>query len=264
MPTIHVNGIDIYYEQHGHGQPIVLIAGYTGDHTFWQAMKEALAKQFMVLVFDNRGIGQTRDSGAAFSLESMAADTVALINALGLERPHILGQSMGGAIAQIIARDYAAQTGQFVVLNSAAKLNVRTLKTLENLYKLREEQIPFDLFIDTALPWFFSSSFLAVPQHITAFKDALLKNPFPQSISDQKRQFNALVSFDSRSWLADIKAKTLVIAAEEDIIALPEESRELAENLATARFTMIPGAHSSPVEQAARVNELVLQFLKTG
>ncbi len=262
MPTIHTNGIDMYYELQGHGQPLVLIAGYTGDHTFWKLMKEELAKQFTVLVFDNRGIGQTKDSGDDFSLELMADDTMALIKTLGIERPHILGQSMGGAIAQLIARNDAQHIDKLIILNSAAKLNIRTMKTLENLFKLREAQISFDLFIDTALPWFFSNSFLAVPDYIMAFKEELLKNPFPQTIKDQERQFKALVPFDSRPWLDDITAETLVIAAEEDIIALPEESKVLAQGLATAQFAMIPGAHSSPVEQAPRVNELVLHFLK--
>lgn len=261
MPTIHANGIDIYYELHGQGQPLVLIAGYTGDHTFWKFMQEELAKQFTVLLFDNRGIGQTHDSGVDFSLELMAKDTMALIEALGLQRPHILGQSMGGAIAQFIAKNHAQHIDKLIVLNSAAKLNIRTLKTLENLLTLRKEEMSFDLFIDTALPWFFSSDFLSVPEYITAFKEDLLKNHFPQSINDQERQFKALVPFDSRSWLQDIKTETLVIAAEEDIIALPEESKQLSQGLAAAQFTMIPGAHSSPVEQAQRVNELVLRFL---
>ncbi len=261
MPTIHTNGIDIYYEMQGHGQPIVLIAGYTGDHTFWKFMKEELEKKFTVLIFDNRGIGQTRDSGADFSLELMAQDTIALIDALGLKKPHILGQSMGGAIAQTIAKNHAQQIDKLIILNSAAKLNQRTMKTLENLYKLCEAQLSFDLFIDTALPWFFSSDFLANQEQIKAFKEDLINNPFPQSINDQERQFKALVPFDSRSWLKDINSPTLVIAAEEDIIALPDESKKLAQGLDNAQFKMIPGAHSSPVEQAHRVNELALHFL---
>ncbi|WP_298626766.1 alpha/beta hydrolase [uncultured Legionella sp.] len=261
MPNINANGINIYYELRGQGQPLVLIAGYTGDHTFWKLMQEELAKQFTVLLFDNRGIGQTLDSGADFSLELMAEDTMALINALGLEHPHIIGQSMGGAIAQMIARTHGQHIDKLIILNSAAKLNVRTINTLNNIYKLREAQIPFDLFIDTALPWFFSSHFLANPELIKAFKEDLLKNPFPQSISDQERQLKALLPFDSRNWLKDIHSSTLVIAAEEDIIALPEESKELAQCLPDAQFKIIPGAHSSPVEQANTVNELILNFI---
>ena len=58
---------------------------------------------FHFLIFDNRGVGQTKDAGFSFNLETMAEDTLALIQKLGLKRPHILGQSMGGAIAQILA-----------------------------------------------------------------------------------------------------------------------------------------------------------------
>lgn len=261
MPIVKANGIDIYYELHGAGQPLVLIAGYTGDHTFWKFMLGELAKHFQVLIFDNRGIGQTRDSGTDFTLEMMAQDTMSLINELRLERPHVLGQSMGGCIAQIIARKHASEINKLIILNAAAKLNVRTLKILESIYKLRKENISFDLFIDTALTWFLSSDYLAHPEWIKAFKEDLINNPFPQSITDQERQLKALVPFDSRNWIQNITSSTLVLAADEDIIALPEESKSLAQGISNAEFVLIPGAHSSPVEQADKVNEIVLKFL---
>ena len=261
MPIIKANGIDMYYELHGTGQPLVLIAGYTGDHTFWKFMLSDLAKHFKVLIFDNRAIGQTRDSGSDFSLDDMAQDTLSLINVLGIEKPHILGQSMGGAIAQLIAKNHPQHINRLIILNSVAKFNVRTHKTLENLFKLRQANVSFDLFIDTALTWFLSSDYLANPELIKAFKDDLINNPFPQSIGDQERQFKALLPFDSRNWIKDIIAPTLVISAEEDIVALPEECKNLANGIPNAQLKLIPGGHSSPVEQVSRVNHLIQHFL---
>lgn len=263
MPTITVNNLDIYYELHGHGKPLVLIAGYTGDHTFWQHMLDELAEEFQVLIFDNRAIGQTKDNGNAFSLETMAKDTLALTEKLGLVRPHILGQSMGGIIAQIMAKKYADKIDKLVILNSSAKLNLRTLKTLESLLNLRKANTPFDLFIDTAMPWFFSSDYLANTKNISSFKEALLNNPYPQSIADQERQFNALLEYDPENWVQEISAPTLVVAAKDDIIALPEESHALAREITNSKFIMVPGAHSSPVEVVHEVNKTILQFLLT-
>ncbi len=260
MPTLDLKGMELYYELHGTGTPLVLIAGYTGDHTFWNLMLNELVNKFQVLVFDNRAIGQTKDTNSSFTLETMAEDTMALVEQLGLERPIILGQSMGGAIAQLIAKKYAAQIDKLIILNSAAKFSTRSAKTLESLLNCRKENIAFDLFIDAALPWFFSSDFLASPENIRIFKQELIDNPHPQSVADQERQFNALLPFDSREWIHKITTPTLVISAIEDIIALPEEGRALSNGIPSSQFITIPGAHSSPVEQSFKVSQLVDQF----
>ena len=170
MPTININGVDIYYELHGQGDPLVLIAGYTCDHTFWNAMLDELAGKFRVLIFDNRGIGQTKDNGASFTLEMMAEDIVALIQQLGFLNPHILGQSMGGAIAQMIAKKYSDKINKLIILNSAAKFNTRTVKALESLLNLRKKDVSIDLLIEASMPWFFSSEYLTKSENISAFK----------------------------------------------------------------------------------------------
>lgn len=78
-------------------------------------MLNGLATRFQVLIFDNRAIGQTKDNNTPFTLEIMAEDTMALVQQLGLENPVILGQSMGGAIAQIIAKNYATQINKLII-----------------------------------------------------------------------------------------------------------------------------------------------------
>ncbi|KTC74503.1 lipolytic enzyme [Legionella birminghamensis] len=260
MPVMQGNGIRTYYEIHGQGQPLVLIAGYTGDHNFWNLMLPQLAAQFQVVIFDNRGIGQTTDNGQPFTLETMAADVIALIEALGLLKPHILGQSMGAAIAQIVARHYLDSMGKLILLNAVSRFNPRTIKTLESLLRCRKEAVSFDLFVELAMPWFFSSAYLANEQNILAFKDVLRNIPNPQPIDDQQRQLRALSTFDSTSWLGELALPSLVIAAEEDIITLPEESETLAKTLPNAMLMRVLGGHSSPVEQAQTVNELILKF----
>src|SRR3990167_222636 len=208
MATININGVDIYYELHGQGNPLVLIAGYACDHTCWNAVLDELAKKFQVLIFDNRGIGQTKDNGATFTLETIAEDTMALVCQLGLIHPHILGQSMGGTIAQIIAKKYSAKINKLIILNSTAKFNTRTVKALESLLNLRKEDVSFDILIEASMPWFFSIDYLAQPENISTFKAILRNNPYPQSIQDQEHQFRTILSFDSREWIHEIKAQT--------------------------------------------------------
>jgi pimeloyl-ACP methyl ester carboxylesterase len=90
---IHVNGASIYHEVRGEGPPIVLISGFTCDHTLWKPVVKLLAKHFQVIRFDNRGVGRTKDHAKILSAELLAEDVRGLIHALGLKKPHIIGQS---------------------------------------------------------------------------------------------------------------------------------------------------------------------------
>ena len=258
---IKANGIDIYYESHGKGEPLVLIAGYTGDHTFWRLIVDELAEQFQVIIFDNRGVGQTKDRGLSFTLDTMVEDTIALIQQLGLVRPHIIGQSMGGAIAQGIARRHADKINKLVILNSTSQFTRRSMMAVETFLHFQQENLSLDSFAESCMTWFFSSTYLSQPENIAAFKELLKNNPYPQSLADQKRQFEVLLSFDSSKWLHEIISPTLVIAAKDDIITLPTEGEFLAKGIAKAQFNLIPGGHSSPVEQVQEMNRILIKFL---
>jgi len=262
MTILNLNDINIYYELHGQSHPLVLIAGYTCDHTFWLPILDKLTAKFQVLIFDNRGVGQTKDNGIPFTLETMAEDVMALIQELGLIRPHILGHSMGGAVAQIIAQTYPDKINKLMILNSTAKINVRTRKVIENLLNLRKKNIPSDLLIETSMLWCLSSDYLTNPENIIAFKQAFQNNPYPQTVEDQERQLKALLAFDSNHWLHAIKTPTLVVAAEDDIVDLPLEGQQLKEWIPNAEFKLTSGGHVSPIEQPSQVAKIILNFLE--
>ena len=263
MAFINVNGVDIYYEIHGRGTPLILLAGYTCDHTFWQAMLNELSEKLQLIIVDNRAVGRTKDSGDFFSLEDMANDTVALSEKLGIIKPNILGQSMGGAVAQIIAKKYPDKINKLIILNSAAKINARTIKVVESLLALRQTGISIDLLIDISMTWFFSVDYLSNPANIMSFKKAVYDNPYPQTAEDQARQCRNIPKINFLHWIKDISSPTLVIAAEQDLIVLPEESHQLAKGIPNAKFVMIQGGHSSPIEQPHKLNQLIIEFLLT-
>ncbi|VVE17894.1 3-oxoadipate enol-lactonase 2 [Pandoraea horticolens] len=260
MATAQINDAEIYYEIHGKGPAIVLIAGYTCDHTFWQGMVPNLARHFKVITFDNRGIGRTKDAGQSFSIEDLAADTAALIKHLGLQQPAVIGQSMGGAIVQSLLAKFPKVGDRCVILNSSQKFDTIAFKALESLLALRKANVDFDLLIDATLPWLSGNDWLAKPQNIADFKQALRINPFPQSVADQKRQLDALKLFDAKMINKPWKGSALVISASEDRIASLEEGKALAQCL-DARFVKIPGGHASPVEQAEKVAQAITEFL---
>lgn len=260
MPIAKLNNIDIYYEIYGKGTPLVLISGYTCDHTFWTGVLNKLAQHFQVLILDNRAIGRTKDKGESFSIETMAKDTINLIDYLNFTKPIIVGQSMGGAIAQTISAQYPNKISKLIILNSVKKFNTIAIMALENILNLRKSNFEFDLLIEASLLWVFSGEYLAIPEHIIAFKNAVKSNPAPQSIQDQERQLMALKSFDSRTGIKKINTQALVIAATSDIISPVAECKELANNI-RADFIEIPGGHASPIEQPEKLNQIILNFL---
>ena len=104
MPYVKVNDIQMYYEIHGEGEPLVLILGLGTDISEWGGIIHWLAEKFQVLAFDNRGVGRTDKPDIAYTIEMMADDTAGLMQALGIQQAYIVGISLGGRIcAGIVA-----------------------------------------------------------------------------------------------------------------------------------------------------------------
>lgn len=106
MPFARVRDIEVYYEFHGDGTPLVMINGLSADHSTWGCQIPAYSQKFRCLIFDNRGVGQTSKPVGPYTCRQFADDTAALMSTLGLTRDHLVGASMGGAIAQEFAINY--------------------------------------------------------------------------------------------------------------------------------------------------------------
>src|SRR5579864_6089252 len=106
MATARVGDIAINYEVQGDGEPLIMINGLADDLTSWAAQTEEFARHYKTIVFDNRGIGGTDKPAGKYTTAQMAADARGLLDALGVERAHVIGTSMGGMIAQEFAINY--------------------------------------------------------------------------------------------------------------------------------------------------------------
>ena len=119
MPKVKVNDIQIYYEVHGEGFPLVMIYGSTGSLDGWDPrLVEGLSKHFKLVLFDNRGAGRTETSNREYTVRLFADDTAGLMDALGISKAHILGISMGGAIAQELVLNYPEKVSKLVLCST--------------------------------------------------------------------------------------------------------------------------------------------------
>lgn len=262
MPHINVNGINIYYETYGEGKPLVLIAGYSGNTLAWQPVAHVLAKHFQVVVFDNRGAGLTEVPDGPYSIELMADDTMALITALGLEQPHICGNSLGGSIVQDIAHRYPDKVDKVIISNSSNRFNAQIqfacryfLERYENNDDLLEQAKMW-------LPFLFSSKFISKPENVQLYLELSVNNPKPISYKGLKNQTPALTDFDSTGWLDKIKNPCLILAGDEDIICLPKETEVLHKNISNSKLHVFKDCgHLPQVEYYQEFPKVVLDFL---
>ena len=118
MPTVQTNGISIYYEVHGQGQPLVLISGLGYGLWQWQRMIPGLAEHFRVIAFDNRGAGQSDKPDGPYSAAMLAADTAGLIDALEAAPAIVMGHSMGGFVAQQLALTYPDKVSKLILAST--------------------------------------------------------------------------------------------------------------------------------------------------
>lgn len=261
MPKITVNQAEYYYELHGAGHPLVLIAGYACDHTFWMPILDLLSKHFQVLIFDNRGIGQTKDQSQALSIEMLADDVLALAQQLNFNHPHVVGHSMGGAIAQSIAARYGDKIKKVGIISSAASIRPTMLYAFHTLLQMRKANIDFDIIFKAMLPWIFGDQFLSKQENIETLKNAYVNDLYPQSIANQERQFNMLQQWDGLAQLHQIHSPVLLVRGDHDVVCLKQEFAVLREALSPVKTAELACAHGMTLEVPIPFAEVLVNFL---
>ncbi len=265
MPKAKVGGIELYYEVHGQGPAVLMIQGLGFSSKFWARQISALAPHFQVVVFDNRGAGQSDKPKEPYTISLMAQDAVGLLDHLGIVKAHVIGASMGGYIAQVLAVNYPERVDRLVLmcthfggpeyLAATAELwkeilNVRAL-TLTQIYRHGLRYALAEEFFDTH------------PKEVEELvKMKVVETPPAYAFQNQ---FAAASQFDFRRNVGQIKTPTLVLAGTEDRIVPIKFAQQLAEAIPNAKFKVIEGAgHLLFWEKAEEVNQEILNFLWGG
>ena len=121
MLMITTDGRTLSYDVSGAGAPIVFVAGLGERGTYWMAQVAAFSSAFQVVTFDHRGVGAS-EGQPPYNVEQWAADTLRLIDHLGLDRVHLVGHSTGGTIAQVLAADHSDRVASLVLGATWARL----------------------------------------------------------------------------------------------------------------------------------------------
>jgi pimeloyl-ACP methyl ester carboxylesterase len=261
MPAANVNGVDLHYEEHGEGDPLLLIMGLGGHSGHWFAQVPVLAEHFRVITFDNRGAGRSSVTAAPYSTAEMAEDAAGLLAVLGVERAHVAGWSMGGMIAQQMALHYPERVGRLALVATLARPRPWLLAWLAFGVEAREKGLDPHGRAAWGLPWGLTVASLADPEFVERALEAELEDPYPTTLEGYRGQSAACASHDTLDRLGEVRAPTLVLVGDEDILTPPYFSRELAAGIPGAELRVIERAgHGMPIEHAGAVNRALLEF----
>ncbi|MET0645278.1 MAG: alpha/beta fold hydrolase [Pyrinomonadaceae bacterium] len=262
MPTVSARGFELYYEEHGRGEPLVLVPGFGAGLWIWYRQVPGFAERFRTIVFDPRGVARSA-ADAPFTMRDLADDLAALLEELRVEEAHVLGASFGGFVAQEFALAHPALVRSLVLCCTSyggaghRPPSAETLAAIASTKGLNtEERVRENLLLA------FSPRFAAEhAQEVERVTRLRAENVVPEHV--YLRQLQAAFAFDAAARVGGIEAPTLVITGDEDVIVPHENSLNLAAAIPGARLRVIEGgSHAFFIERAEEFNRAVVEFIE--
>ncbi len=268
MPCAEINGTRLYYQDHGQGEALVLVPGMGADHISWLRQLPAFRRHYRVIIYDPRGLGRSSRPREPYAFKALADDVIGLMDHLGVEKAHVLGQSLGGVVAQEIAIDYPGRVLKLVLVSTLAGGDDEGLEPgLPETLSLAEAgaqagvsgaetRKTMNALIDLSFNRWTYRKGLQLMCRLFVKQDMFAGQP------DQER---ALAGHSTIDRLQLIRARTLVITGTSDRIIRPQASERLAAGIPDARLVMVKGgSHGFNMEMTARFNREILDFLRAG
>ena len=266
MPSFRSRGFKIHYEVHGEGAktPLLLVMGMGGTCQGWLTVTvpDLVKAGRPIVIFDNRGAGQSEDPGGAFTTPDMAQDARALLDELAIPRAHVLGGFLGGMIAQELALANPERVASLILVGTYARADAKRRLVLDLWKSMVQLGVPAELRIKNRLCWTLGDATLEQEDLIEAMWRFYLRDDAPMDDKVFARQAEACIAHDALERIAQIAAPTLIVCGEGDILTPPHLSRQLAGRIKGSRLVVMPNAgHLVAAELAPRFNRLVIRFL---
>lgn len=234
MPTIQANGINIYYEVHGEGEPLVMIAGLSIDLTALDSIISEISKRYKVIAFDNRGAGRSDKPDVQYTIEMMADDTTGLLRELKVAQAHIMGISLGGRIAITLALKCPELVKSLILVSTCPRVP-----------KTYGRRVLFLL--------------LEIPRRIGAFG-----KEYPQPYYAYRRQRQASEGYDATDRLREIHARTLILHGKKDRLAPYKWAEEMHAGITGSEMITFDGGHTFLFWKKKEFIDATLGFLESG
>jgi len=258
---IKVNSIQMNYELSGRKDgPVVMLSHSLGSSlVMWDFQMEALEPHFQVLRYDIRGHGRSEAPAAAYTLELLGDDAIGLLDALGINRVHWVGLSMGGMIGQCVAMNHADRLQSLALCDTAATIAPEAQPIWqERIDAVREKGMESQ--VQATMERWFTPSFLSMNSpRVALIRNQFLTTPVQGYIgcSEAIRKLNYL------DRLSEIRIPTLIMVGEDDPGTPVSASEAMHKRIPNSRLVVLPSArHLSNVEQPEAFNAALLKFLR--
>lgn len=265
MPKARSNGIELYYEIHGSGKPLILIAGLGYSHWQWHKMVPLLTEHFQVITFDNRGVGQSEKPAGPYTAQMLAQDTMSLLDELNIEKAVIAGHSMGGFIAQSIALDFPQRVERLILCSTNfggpnhVPVTPEAMKVLTDVSSDPLTRFKNGLAVSTAPGWSEKN-----PEMIEEWVKWRVVNPIePAPYQAQLAIGLGLLpeaaAFENK--LSRINIPTLILFGAHDKVVPPANADLLSQKIAGSTVLIFPDAgHFFPIEISEAASRAITDF----
>jgi pimeloyl-ACP methyl ester carboxylesterase len=264
IKKVKVGDISIAYRIIGKGSPLLLIMGYAGAMNTWDSrIITKLSQNHTVIIFDNRGVGNTSSGSKNFSIPQFAQDAVGLINALHLNKPDVMGFSMGGFIAQEVALTNPEKINKLVLYATACGGNESTSLN-QNLTKITQNSKSTTQFYSELIKLIFPKEWIQQnPQIVEIVKE----KGFPSNMTMEtlQKQYKAISSWRSIgvcNQLEKINIPTLIMVGTKDVLEPKVNSLVMSEKIPDSWLISIPdGGHAMMTQTPSTLSYVIQAFL---
>lgn len=264
MPVAIINGIELYYEHCGSGPPVLMVMGLGAPLEGWTPQLSVLSQQHQVCVFDNRGIGRSAAPPAPYSMDTLAADALGLMDRMGWPRAHIVGLSMGGMIAQRMALTAPERVCSLTLMatHAGGRQALPTQTAVRGILRTRffgdREARERNLVRMLHAQAYIDSVGMETILH--NIRTRMLQHPRP--LGGFIGQLSATLRHNTLQELPSLRGQfpALVIVGGADRMVRPANSKPLAEALGAELLWFEGGGHAIHVEEHAAINAALQQL----
>ncbi|HSE20110.1 MAG TPA: alpha/beta hydrolase [Pyrinomonadaceae bacterium] len=264
MPKIRVNDLNMNYEQQGSGEPLILIPYLTGDNACYNFQVADYAKHFTCISIDLRGTGETDKPAGVHSTELYADDVNAFMRAIGVERAHVMGLSLGAATALWLAAKYPEKVKTLSVHSPWTKTDLFIKTTLE-AWQIMAKALGSvqEMVIKGIFPWCLTPDlFVKQPEYIEGLAAFVRSRPV-QPLEAFNQNVEAVITHDVESQLNKISAPTLVTFGRYDLITSLRFAEPIRSKIPNTEMIVFEDASHTPIyEKVEEFNQRTMTFLK--
>jgi pimeloyl-ACP methyl ester carboxylesterase len=260
MPYAKNDNTKIYYEEHGSGEPLLLIMGLGYTLDMWHRTAPRLAERYRVIRFDNRGVGRSDVATGPYSPALLAEDALAVLDAANISRAHVFGISMGGFIAQELALRHPERLRSLILgcTHHGGPHAVMPGPAVLSMFGVRAT-LPKEAAVRLMVPYLYDASTPA--ERIE--EDLVIRLEHFPTAEGYLAQLQGVLGFESRTRLGQLRMPTLIVHGEHDGVVPAANAHLLVDAIPGARLAMLENAsHIFFTDQPDRTHQAVSEFLQ--